>query len=425
MKLTRKGLVITSIFTACFFTLLLLNFSTGEKKIESRLNHLYSIEDAQFKRSIGTLLGPPILEGNKVEVLLNGDEIFPAMLSAIHSAKKTITFETFIYWSESIGEEFADALIERAKAGVKIHILLDWIGSRKMETRFIDEMRAAGIQVVRYHKPEWQHITRLNNRTHRKLLIIDGKVGFTGGVGIADQWRGHAQDVDHWRDTHFRVEGPTVAQMQAVFLDNWTKSTGQILHGHDYFPPLGFAGAQDAQMFSSSPSGGSDSMHLMYLLAITSATKSIYLSSSYFLPDELTIRALVAAVKRGVKIKIIVPNKNIDTELVRQASRAQWGPLLQNGIEIYEYQPTMFHCKVLIVDGLLVSVGSTNFDIRSFRINDEANLNVMDASFARQQEKIFQDDLHHSKKISFTQWVNRPWWSRIIERCASLFNAQL
>ena len=232
----------------------------------------------------------------------------------------------------------------------------------------------------------------MNNRTHRKVLVVDGKVGFTGGVGIADAWSGHAQDPDHWRDTHFRAEGPVVAQMQAVFMDNWIKVTGEVLHGAEYFPPLRNAARAAAQMFSSSPEGGSESMQLMYLLAITAAAKSIHLSSAYFVPDDLSLKALVAAARRGVRVQIITPGEHMDAETVRKASRARWGELLEAGVEIFEYQPTMYHCKVMIVDGLWLSVGSTNFDSRSFSLNDEANLNISTRPLPSRQIAIFQQD---------------------------------
>jgi len=404
---------------------LILHATAGEKKIEQKLDRLYSIEDPQFRRSMGVLLGPPLLEGNQVEVLVNGDRIFPAMLDAIRHARRTITFETYIYWAGSIGDEFAQALSERAKAGVKVHLLLDWVGSAKMDDKLIEAMRQAGVEVERYHKPEWWHPARLNNRTHRKLLVVDGEVGFTGGVGIADKWRGNAQDDDHWRDTHFRAQGPVVAQMQAVFNDNWVKATGRVLDGDGYFPALSPKGNQTAQMFSSSPTGGSESMHLMYLMVITAARHSIVLSSSYFVPDDLAIQALVDARKRGVRVRIITPGTKTDSETVRSASRAEWGRLLAAGVEIFEYQPTMFHCKVLVADDLLVSVGSTNFDNRSFALNDEANLNVLDAGFAKQQVQVFEDDLKHARRITLEAWARRPWTQKLAERTASLIGSQL
>lgn len=411
--------------SALFAVIVVLNFATGEKKIEHSVERLYSAADPAFGRAMGVLLGPAILRGNRFEALLNGDRIFPAMLTAIRDATKTITFESYIYWSDAIGKAFAEALAERARAGVKVHVLLDWVGSNKMDPTHLAVMEVAGVEVRKFHKPDWYSLARMNNRTHRKVLVVDGKVGFTGGVGIAGLWTGNAQDPQHWRDTHFRAEGPVVAQMQAVFLDNWIKATGAVLHGDDYFPALREAGDEAAQMFSSSPSGGSDSMHLMYLLAISAAHHSIHLSSAYFVPDALSTRALVDALERGVKVTIIVPGKHSDAAIVRRASRARWGALLAAGAEIHEYQPTMYHCKVLIVDGLMVSVGSTNFDTRSFRLNDEANLNIYAADFARRQIEVFNADLSQSRQISLNAWQRRPLAEKFLEHAASLVGAQL
>jgi cardiolipin synthase A/B len=405
--------------------LLLLNFMGGEKKIEHRIERLYSLEDPRFMHELGVLLGPPFIGGNRHQVLLNGDQIFPPMLAAIRGAQKSITFETYIYWSGDIGAEFADALAERARQGVKVHILLDWVGSAKVDADFVDQLTAAGAQIRKFHPPQWFNLRRMNNRTHRKLLVVDGRVAFTGGVGIAPQWTGKAQDPDHWRDTHFKVEGPIVAQIQAVFLDNWIKVTGKVPHGTDYFPMLEPVGNASAQMFSSSPTGGSEGMQLMYLMAITAASRSIDLSAAYFVPDELSVKALLEAMARGVKLRIVVPGEHIDSDTVRSASRATWGPLLAAGAIIAEYRPTMYHCKVMIVDDLLVSVGSTNFDNRSFRLNDEATLNIMDSDFAKQQRVIFEADLALAQPISYEQWKNRPFTEKIGERFSSLLRSQL
>lgn len=271
--------------------LLVINLNSGEKKIQRRIERLFTLDDPHFRHELGVLLGPPFVDGNRYELLRNGDEIFPVMLGAIRSATKTITFETYIYWSGQVGRDFADALAERSRAGVKVHVLLDWVGSAKMDQALLDEMRAAGVQMHRYHPPHWSKLGRMNNRTHRKLLVVDGRLGFTGGVGIAQLWTGNAQDPQHWRDSHFRVEGPVVAQMQSVFMDNWIKVSGDVLHGNAYFPALDAlqpAGEGLAQMFSSSPSGGSESMQLMYLMAITAASRTIDLSAAYFVPDDLS-----------------------------------------------------------------------------------------------------------------------------------------
>ncbi|KRD15273.1 cardiolipin synthase [Acidovorax sp. Root267] len=405
--------------------LLALNFTAGEKKVQQQLPRLYSTAHPQFERALGSLLGPGIVGGNAVTELLNGDQIFPPMLAAIQAAQKSVTFETYIYWSGDIGKQFADALSERARAGVPVHVLLDWVGSAKMEESYLAEMKAAGVQIEKFHKPHWYNLARLNNRTHRKLLVVDGQVGFTGGVGIAPEWTGHAQDPEHWRDSHYLVRGPAVAQMQATFLDNWLKVTGKVLHGEAYFPAIAAAGTQKAQMFSSSPSSGSESMQLMYHLAITAAERSLDLSVAYFVPDELTHKLLMDALARGVRVRLVTPGGHTDTETVKAASRATWGELLQAGAEIYEYGPTMYHCKVMIVDQLLVSVGSTNFDNRSFRLNDEANLNVYDAAFAQRQTQVFEDDIRRSRRVTYEAWQDRPLREKAHEKLTGWLRSQL
>ncbi len=324
IRLTRRRLLHLAagailILIGSFFA---SNLMGGEKKIERRIERLYTLDDPRFIHELGVLLGPPFLEGNRHQLLRNGDEFFPSMLKAIRGARTSINFETYIYWSGDIGREFADALAERARAGVRVQVLLDWVGSAKMDDKYLEQMKQAGVKVEKYHPPHWSHLGRMNNRTHRKLLIIDGRIGFTDGAGIAQQWTGNAQDPDHWRDSHFRIDGPVVAQMQSVFLDNWIKATGDVLHGPDFFPQLSKVGNQHSQMFSSSPSGGSESMQLMYLMGITAATRSIDLEAAYFVPDKLATDALVEAIERGVKLRIIVPGDHIDSELVRKASRA-------------------------------------------------------------------------------------------------------
>ncbi|MEP6996264.1 MAG: phospholipase D-like domain-containing protein [Betaproteobacteria bacterium] len=425
----QNGSVIWAILLSVAATLVVvffaLNLTTGEKRVKEQLEHRYGIRDPQLQRTMGVLLGPVIAPGNRFATLLNGDEIFPSMLQAIKAAQKTISFETYIYWSGDIGKAFADALSQRARAGVKVHVLLDWLGSSKMDQSFLSEMQDAGVHIRRYHEPRWYNLNKLNNRTHRKVLVVDGRIGFTGGVGIAPEWSGHAQDPAHWRDSHFRAEGPVVAQMQAVFGDNWVKATGEVLDGADYFPAVVAAGDGAGQMFASSPSGGSESLELMYLLMITAAERSIELSSSYFVPDELSRDTLVAALRRGVRVRIITPGPHIDSETVRRASRALWGDLLEAGAEIYEYLPTMFHCKVLIADGLVVSVGSTNFDDRSFHLNDEASLNIYDAAFAARQIEVFERDLKASRRISVDEWRDRPLAEKVWEHAAALLGPQI
>ena len=417
--------ILLALAAGALIVLVVANLTSSAKKIEQEIDHLYQAGDPQFVRAMGSLLGPAIVPGNRVRALCNGDEIFPAMLDAIRGARRTICFETFIYWSGAIGREFAEALAERARAGVKVHVVLDWVGSGKMEASLVEGMKDAGIEVVKYHPLRWYSLGRLNNRTHRKLLIVDGRVGFTGGVGIADEWLGNAQDPEHWRDSHFRLEGPAVAQMQAAFMDNWMETCSQVLHGEEYFPALEPAGPHAAQLFKSSADDASESVRLMYLLSISAAVKSVRIANAYFVPDSLAIATLVAAQRRGARVEIIVPSGHIDQKLVRRASRSLWGLLLEAGIAIYEYQPTMYHVKVVVVDEVWTSVGSTNFDNRSFRLNDEANLNILDAEFAAGQADVFESDKAKARRITLEDWRRRPWRERATDRLVGLLRLQL
>jgi len=396
----------------------------AEKEIRYELEHRFSVEDPQFLRSMGELLGPAIRPGNRVTALQNGAQIFPAMLEAIRGARESITFETYIYWSGDIGQKFSDAFCERAKAGVKIHVLLDWLGTDKIDAKFVAAMTAAGVEIVRYHPLRWYNWSRINNRTHRKLLVVDGMIGFTGGVGIADAWEGDGSPKDHWRDSHYKIEGPAVAQMQAAFCDNWIKTKAKVLFGSAYYPELAQIGSSRAQIFKSSPDEGSESVRLMYLLSIASATKCIRLQAAYFVPDDLAIDTLVTARKRGVKIEIIVPGPQTDSEIVQGASRSRWSELLDAGVLIYEYQPSLYHCKVLIVDDVWVSVGSTNFDNRSFRLNDEVNLNIYDAVFAAEQATIFEVDKNFSRLMTQADFKNRSIFTKMFDAVAGLFRQQ-
>ncbi|MFC0677689.1 phosphatidylserine/phosphatidylglycerophosphate/cardiolipin synthase family protein [Lysobacter korlensis] len=418
------AVLVTALCTVLLVTIA-VNFATPERKLERRVEHRYAISDEQYRREMSVLLGPAVLPGNRITPLNNGNEIFGAMLEAIASARRTVTFETYIYWSGEVGEAFADALAERARAGVKVHVTLDWAGSLKMDDALLERMRDAGVEVHHYRPLRWFNLGRLNNRTHRKLLVIDGRLGFTGGVGIADQWLGHAQNPDHWRDIHFRVEGPVVAQMQAAFNDNWMKTTGEVLNGVDYFPPLQPVGDTPAHLFIASPAGGSESMHLMYLLAIAAANETIDLTASYFVPDELITNAFIAARHRGVRVRVLLPGPHIDSVTVQFSSKASWGPLLLAGVEVYEYQPTMLHAKALIVDREMVSVGSTNFDIRSFRLNDEASLNMYDPRFAAEMTRTFEADLRNGRPYLYQDWNKRSLRRRLVETLLVPIRTQL
>ena len=389
------------------------------------MRHQFGVRDMGFIQTMHALTGAAMSTGNRVEILKNGVRIFPAMLAAIRAAKKTINLEFYIYWDGEIGRTFAEALVERARAGVKVNVVLDAVGSAPMSQDLVDFLQRNGISVEWYHPLRWYTLSRVNHRTHRKLLIVDGEIGFSGGVGIADNWLGDAESRDHWRETVIRIEGPAVTQMQFAFMDNWIKSRGELLTGLDYFPRLESRGPHLAQVMKSSPSEGSSSVKLLYIVSIVSAQKSIYISNAYFVPDRDTIRALEGAVRRGVDVRVIVPGEFTDVPIVRQAGRLFYSQMLRRGIRIFEYQPTMMHAKTMVVDGIWTTVGSSNFDDRSFRLNDEVNVNVYDEEIAAQMEQMFFEDLARCQEITRRRWIKRPWVDRLKERVAGWFKPQL
>jgi cardiolipin synthase len=421
---TLATVVITLLSTALLVALG-INLATAEKRLLYRPRRLYTSRDADFKRALGVLLGPPLVAGNDVRTLINGEQIFPPMLDAIAAAKISVTFETFVFRDE-IGGRFCQALTHAAQRGIRVHVLLDWLGSRTMPPAMLSTLRAAGADLQLYHAPSWYHIGRLNNRTHRKLMVIDGRIGFTGGVGFGREWVGNRKHPKDWRESHYQVAGPVVAQMQAVFVDNWIKATGRVLHGPEYFPTdLSVQGDMDAQMFGSSPVGGSESMHLMVLLALTAANTSIDIENPYFVPDRLTVDALLAARRRGVRVRIVVPGRFTDARIGRWAAQGLYGVLLKEGIEIFEYQPTMIHCKVMVIDAEWTSVGSANFDDRSFRLNDEANLNIFSARLAQEQIRHIDADIAQSRRMVLRRWARRSASRRFYENLALLLRSQL
>ena len=406
-------------------TLFARNFIPNEKKISHRIELPYGIRDPQFDRSLGQLLGPPLVDGNRVRALQNGDEIFPAMLRAIEGAQHSVTLESFIYWQGHVAEQFSRALSDRARDGVHVHVLLDGLGCNCIRSVLVRQMLAAGVEVEIYNVIEPLDLDRINNRTHRKLMVVDGRIGFTGGVGIADEWSGHAQSPNHWRDGHYQVEGPVVAQMQSAFMDNWMKMAAVVLHGDAYFPPLAPAGDLRCHLFKSAPHEGSDSLRLMFLFSIAAARETIHLANAYFMPDDLTLQTMIEALRRGVRIEILMPGPHIDKRFFREASYTRWGGLLAAGARFYEYQPTMFHTKLMVVDGAWTSVGSANFDNRSMRLNDEANLNVLDARFGAEQVAVFEADKARSREITLAEWQGRSRPRKLIDDAVALLRSQM
>ncbi|MBV9080932.1 MAG: cardiolipin synthase [Elusimicrobia bacterium] len=398
-----------------------LNFG---KRIRKPVDAAYSIEDAAFRDSLGNLVNAPFLEGNKVTELLNGDQIFPAMVEAIKGAKKTITLEQYIWSSGKVSDMFVPAICERARAGVKVLVLVDAFGSGKLHRKDVKQMTDAGVEFRKYNPPILTfHLFGRDQRSHRKLLIVDGRVGFIGGVCMSDEWLGNAQP-KHWRDTHFRVEGPVVGQIQAIFASNWLQMTGKVIEGPDYFPHLEKAGDMVAQAVESGPRQGREDARLTYLMAFAAAKKSIRIEHAYFAPDAMVIQALKNARKRGVRVEVIFPEK-LDNVLVRKASWAYWKDLLEAGVQFYEYEPTLLHCKIVIVDDVFTIAGSVNFDERSLRLNDEANLDVLDKDFAKTMTDTFEEDKKKCKALKMEDFKKRSPLNRLTDHFIGIFRSQL
>jgi cardiolipin synthase len=374
-----------------------------------------SLGDPAFFPTMEAYTVTPIVPGNAVEVLLNGEEIFPAMVEAIRGARRTITYAQYYYEEGPVARQVAEALAERCRVGVGVNILLDAFGTSAMPGAYLELLQRSGCHVAFFRPPTLLGWWRVNYRNHRRILVVDGRVGFTGGSGVSRKWMGNGRTAHHWRDTDVSVRGPVVEDLQGAFAENWLETTGVVLGGEAYFPrPLEAVGEVPAQVVRSSPAGGGFAMYTMFLLAIASARRSVFITNPYFVPDAAMEQALVAAVKRGVRVIILVPGM-IDHNLVRQASRRKFGRLLKAGIEIWEYQPALLHAKTMVVDGVWATVGSTNLDNRSFALNDELNLVVYSPSVARHLEDVFRDDLGRARRLEYRSWSRRGPVTRLLE----------
>jgi cardiolipin synthase len=336
------------------------------------------------------------------------------MLEAIHSARKTVTIEAYIYWKGEIGMRFANALAERRRAGVEVKLLLDAVGSSTIGKEILKVLKDSGCDVVWYNPLRLRTIGRFNNRTHRKSLMIDGRIAFTGGAGIADHWKGNAQDPQHWRDIQVSVEGPAAIGLQTGFAQNWLDTTGELIAGDDYFPKCVEAGDLAVQTILSTPESGSSAIRIMYYLSIVSARKKIFIANPYFIPDDSAVEILVEAKRRGVDVKIMVAGIYNDMRISRYSGIHLYGKLLKAGIEIYEYNRTMMHQKTMVVDGVWSTIGTTNFDNRSFALNEESNISVHDRDLAGQLETIFFADLSACDRVTLEAWSNRGWKTRVL-----------
>jgi len=396
-----------------------------EKPPSYGLDHEFGVESEEFLYSIVGATGVSFIEGNEVRLLNNGDEFYPEMLAAIEGAEVSITIEAYIYWAGDIGRMFAAALAAKARAGLKVKILLDAIGSATIGREILETLKEGGCQLAWYNPIHWYTLDRFNNRTHRKSLIIDGTVAFTGGAGIADHWLGCAEDPDHWRDTQIRLEGPGVRPLQTGFARNWQETTGELISGGEYYPPAEAAGPLAVQTILSSPETGSSTVRTMYYLSIVCARRSIFIANPYFVPDEAGIDVLVDAAGRGVEVKVMVSGRHIDNWLARHNSVRLYGPLLAAGVEIYEYNRTMLHQKTMVIDGLWSTVGTTNFDNRSFAHNEENNVCVYDPDFARELERTFRADLDACDQVTPDAWRRRGLLTKASGFVASLLQEQV
>lgn len=404
----------------CFGSLLLLILFSACGKVPSisKIPQI-ALGEESFFPTIEAHTDAPIIYGNGVEILLNGDETFPVMLRDIKTAKRTITFAQYLYETGPIAYELAQAFAERCRSGVEANILLDSHGTNT-SAEIPELMRQAGCRVEYFRRVEtpqvifpWK-LLKYNYRNHRRILVIDGRIGFTGGYGISAAWTGNGRIPNHWRETNARIEGPLVKYLQAAFAESWLEATGALLGDDPYFPRLEPRGKVSAQIVKSSPAGGSFQNYLLFLISIASARKSILITNSYFIPDDQMIDALLRAAARGVHIVVLVPGK-IDHKITYRASRSNYGRMLLGGIEIYEYMASLMHAKTMVVDGVWATIGSTNFDNRSFALNEELNLTVYNRNLAQHLEELFHEDLKYSQKITYEAWKARGWKERFFE----------
>ncbi|HEX8297214.1 MAG TPA: phospholipase D-like domain-containing protein [Chthoniobacteraceae bacterium] len=393
--------------------------------VEFLPDHTFSVRDPAFFGSAHALADPLPVAGNRIDLLHNGVQIFPPMLAAIRGAQKSVNFEAFLFYSGTIGSQFRDALIERARAGVRVRVLLDGIGSGgSLDDSDVEMMKAAGCQFAYYHPTRSWRVDKLNRRSHRRIMVVDGKVGFTGGVGFADDWQGNADAKDHWREIHARIEGPLVAKLQGAFQQHWMKETSEAISGEHEFPVLGPAGNLQAQVVASH-SFSVAPIPLVQAVAIAAAEKRVWITNAYCTPNEDQVELLLRAVKRGVDVRLLLPGKHNDQPATKAAGRTAYGDLLVGGVKIFEFEPTMIHSKTMVVDGLFSMFGSSNLDSRSTAINEELDVTVYDEGFGKQMEAVFEADLKQSRAYTLEEFKQRSWGERFTEWATVPFRSQL
>ena len=404
---------------------LLCIFLIRRHTLDYHLEHTFAVSDPEFFGSAMSLANPVLIDGNAIELLQNGDAFFPAMLEAIRVAKKTINFEAYIFYSDEIGHAFRDALCAQARAGVEVRVLLDGVGSSwRLDNSDVRMMKDAGCKFAYYHPTHSWRVDRTNRRDHRRVCVIDGRVAFTGGIGFAKQWSGRAQDAQHWRDVQLRVRGPLVNELQAAFAEHWIKTGLEALSGADQFPALPPAGNLKAQVVASH-SFSMAPVPLVQAVTFAAATKRIWITNAYCTPTSNEVELLSGAVERGVDVRLLLPGLNNDQPLTKSAGRTAYGKLLEGGVKIFEYEPTMIHVKAMVVDDVFSMIGSSNLDARSAEINEELDVVVYDREFAREMEEMFRRDLERSREYTLAQFRSRSLWERVIEFVARPFRSQL
>ncbi len=373
-------------------------------------------EAGQVRRHLEALLGTPATEGNAVTVYRNGDEIFPAMLGAIANAQRSVDLMTYVYWTGDIAQEFADSLSERAMAGVRARVLIDAVGGFKIEDGLVERMQRAGVQVEWFRKPWLKSPFKQNHRCHRKVLVVDETIGFTGGVGIAEEWTGNARNADEWRDTHVRVEGPAVDGIAAGFSQNWAETGQPMFDDHDQFPQHERAGSATIQVVRGSASIGWDDMQTLFHVVIASATERLRLATAYFAPSDDFVDQLLTKVSEGVQVQILLPGPGADKRVCQLASESTYAALVDGGVEVWNFQPSMLHAKIMTVDHTLSVIGSSNFNRRSMNHDEEIALAIVDADVTATLDAHFDDDLERSKPIDLERWRNRSPAQKAMEQ---------
>jgi cardiolipin synthase len=376
--------------------------------------------------SIAGMTKAIIVPDNKIDVLQNGDGFYPALLESIAAAKETINFETYVWWSGGICDEVAEAFARRAREGVEVRVMIDALGSMKMSRKLRKLMEDAGCKVARYHPIRLVDLGQLNKRTHRKLAIFDGRVAYLFGHGISRLWTGNGQDKEHWRDTGVRIQGPVVNGVQGVFAQHWVEETQEVLVGERYFPHLTAAGPSRVHVLAGAPLGGVSDLEMMFKMGIASAQRELLIQNPYFIPDEQTVKLLKRAVDRGVKVRLMIPGSVSDSPIVRHAGHRHFDELLRSGVRIFEHQRTLIHQKIMVIDALWSHVGSTNFDSRSFDINEEAGVGIIDESVAAQLKDAFEEDQKACVELTANGWKERcNLWHRSIDRLCYMLSWQL